>query len=557
MPYPMKSRLAAAGLEAAVLVCTLAWRGAWVFPLGIALFLVKVDAHAQAAPGLTMADTAASSVTFPIKGFAVTGENPLRAGEAERVLAPFIRTDASLDTLQKSANALEAVLRDQGFGLYRVVLPPQQVSDTVTLNIVRFTLGTVTLQGNRHFDESNIRRSVPELQEGATPNFQRMAVQTAIANENQGKQIQIAMKESAVQDKIDANVVVKETRPWQGAVTISNVGNVSTGRDRVTVAAGHSNLFNRDQQLSAAYTTSLEQTQSVKQVGLSYRAPLYDLRSVVGISYTRSDVVGNFGSFNSTGAGRTAGVNYSHYLAPNRGYRSYVSVGLDDKQFDVSKINGVPLVGQLVRRSRQLSLGYVGRYESDVSVGAYNAEWATNLPGGEGNSLAAYQSEDPRITSARWNALRANGNYATGFAGNWLLGVRGSLQFSPNALISGEQLGLGGAASVRGTSERPIAGDRGLLGTLEVTTPELATGLRALGFVDAGWLSNNNPNATTKPSNDQLRSVGLGLRYSAPAVSVSADYGRVVTGSAVPLSVNSLSPQKGDQKLHLNLTARF
>lgn len=500
---------------------------------------------------------AQAPVAFAITGFNLTGDDPLPAGVAHQVLAPFVRTDATLDTLQQAATALESTLRDQGFALYRVVLPPQQVNGAVTLNLVKFAVGTIAVQGNRQFDEANVRRSLPELQEGATPNFKRLAVQTAIANENQGKQVQVAMKESERPDHIDVNLVVKESKPWQGSVSLNNTGNAAIGRDRATLALGHSNLFRLDHQMSAAYTTSLEDTSKVRQVGLSYRAPLYAQRGVVGASFTKSDVIGNFGSFNSTGAGRTLGVNYSHYLPPHQGYRSYLTLSFDDKQFDVTKINGSPMVGQVLRRSRQLSVAYAGRYESDSRYWSYNTEVATNLSGGDGNSLAAYQSEDPRISTTRWTALRASGSYTTGFGGNWLLNFRGGLQHSPQALIAGEQYGLGGMASVRGTSERPLSGDSGATVTMEVTTPELATGFRALGFVDAGWLSNRNPNGGSKPATDQLRSMGLGLRYGTPLLAVSADYGRVVTGSSVPLTLNSASPQKGDQKLHLNLVARF
>ena len=82
--------------------------------------------------------------------------------------------------------------------------------------------------------------------------------------------------------------------------------------------------------------------------------------------------------------------------------------------------------------------------------------------------------------------------------------------------------------------------------------------MRFLTFVDAGWVTNVNPNGTTKPASDRLTSVGLGLRYNHPAgLSMTADYGRIMVGSIVPLSINSVAPQKGDQKLHLNLLVRF
>ena len=51
--------------------------------------------------------------------------------------------------------------------------------------------------------------------------------------------------------------------------------------------------------------------------------------------------------------------------------------------------------------------------------------------------------------------------------------------------------------------------------------------------------------------------MGLGLRYSMGVVGLSAEWGRVVTGSSVPLTINAASPRAGDVKFHLNLTARF
>ena len=125
-------------------------------------------------------------------------------------------------------------------------------------------------------------------------------------------------------------------------------------------------------------------------------------------------------------------------------------------------------------------------------------------------------------------------------------------------LISGEQFGLGGAASVRGTDiERPVSGDKGFAATFEVGTPALAEGLRAIGFVDAGWLANNSPTGTNKPSSDRLASVGLGLRYGKGPFAATLDYGRLVTSSRVPLAVNAASPQKGDDRFYLNLSLRF
>lgn len=521
--------------------------------LACALALGALTGLAAAQPTMTPP----AKPVFAIRGFDVMGANPLPEGETARVLAPFLRNDATIETLQKASAALEEALNARGFGLHRVVLPPQQVGASVRLDIVAFSIGKVSIEGLSRYDAANIRASVPELREGEAPNFKTLSVQTAIANESQGKQVQVALKESDEPDKIDARIVVKESQPWNFATSLSNTGSRETGRDRFTLSGGHSNLFNLDHQLVAAYTTSLERTSDVQQLGLNYRIPLYRAGGVVGASYTRSTVVGDYGSFSSTGAGQTMGLNYSQYLPANGGYRGFFMVGIDDKRFDITEISGIPIPGQQVRRSRPLTLGYNARVDGNSAVWGYSAELASNLSGGSGNNLAAYQSEDPRITSSHFTVVRANANYMGLLAGGWLWSARGQFQYSGDALIAGEQFGLGGAGNVRGTTERPISGDRGLFTSWELNTPELHPGLRLLGFVDAGWLRNNNPNATNKPASDHLASVGVGLRYNLGHIGVSAEWGRIVTGSVLAGGANPAIPRAGNNRLHVNLSARF
>ena len=524
---------------------------ACVAAIGMAL-MASTTASAQTQP-----QKSSPSPSFVIKGFNITGENPLPDGEVSRVLAPFLRNDATIETLQKATAALEAAMKAKGYALHRVALPAQEVGESVQLEIVKFVIGKVSIEGRQQLSEANIRGSLPDLVEGKSPNFRTLAVQTTIANESQAKRIQVALKESEEPDQIDARIVVTEGKPWNFSIGASNYGSDATGQDRVTVAGGHANLFGLDHQLTLAYTTSLERPSAVKQMGLNYRIPFYLFGGVLGLSYTQSDVLGDFGSFRSNGAGRTTGLNYSHYLPPEGGYRGFVTLGLDDKQFDVTQINGSPLIGQVVRRSNPLTLGYNARVDGDNVVWGYNVDLAFNAGGGSGNDLASYQSEDPRISTSRWRALHAGANYAAGLFNGWIGSVRGQLQYSPDALIAGEQFGLGGASSIRGTGERPIAGDKGASLSTELSTPELLPGLRLVGFIDAGWLANNSPNGNPKPASDSLSSVGLGLRYVRTNMMLTADFGRIVAGTTLPYTVGSGLPQNGDQKLHVNLSARF
>jgi hemolysin activation/secretion protein len=158
-----------------------------------------------------------------------------------------------------------------------------------------------------------------------------------------------------------------------------------------------------------------------------------------------------------------------------------------------------------------------------------------------------------------WHVLHLGANYQSALASGWLWSARANGQVSDNALIAGEQFGLGGAGSVRGTAERALSGDSGAALSIEVSTPVLYPGLRLLGFVDGGWLASLNTAASTsgKQASDQMASAGLGLRYSLGWLNLSADWGHVVTGANQPLNAGATVPKAGDEKLHINLTARF
>ena len=501
--------------------------------------------------------TPAATPVFAIRGFRIEGDNPIGESDAQRVLAPFVRPNATLETLQQATAALETELRARGFGLHRVALPPQEVGATVKLQIVKFVLGKIGIEGRQIYDEGNIRRTLPELREGESPNFRTLAIQTAIANENPNKQVQVGLRESEEPDRIDATVTVREQRPWTAGVALSNAGSESTGRDRLTLSLGHTNLFNRDHQFIAAYTTSIERHEDVKQLGLAYKIPLYALGGVIGASYTRSDVVGNFGTFTSTGAGHTFGANYTMYLPPKGGRRSYVTAGIEDKVFDAALLDGAP-IGQEDRRSRPVTVGYTARTESDTSVWGYNVDLAWNTGSGRHNDLVSYRSEDPRIDTVHWKAVRGAASYTAPLATSWLWTARGMFQYSPDVLIAGEQFGIGGISSVRGTElERPVTGDTGVSGTLELTTPEFEPGWRLLGFMDAGYIRNNKPDLVLNPRSDRLASVGVGSRFVRGIFSLAIDYGLLVAGSRVPLAQNAGSPRKGDDRFYITLAVRL
>jgi hemolysin activation/secretion protein len=493
-----------------------------------------------------------------IRGFTVIGSNPLSDAEITLALAPFLRKPATLDNLQAATSAVEALLERKGYGLYRVLLPPQEVGDTIQLQLAKFTIGKVTVEGAQTFSADNIRRSLPELQEDNTPNLPALTAQTAFANEHPSKKVQLSLREGDASDQIDVTLKVQETSPFALTGTLTNSGSASSGRDRFTLTAAHSNLWGLDHQAQASYTTSLERSGDVRQFGLNYRVPFYGLSSTLDLSHTRSNVIGNFSTFTSSGAGRTWGALYTWHLPAEKDTSSHrFTFQLEDKVFDATEINGAVLPGQVARRTRPLSLGHNVRVLGETSQFDWNTSLTANLSGGVGNTLAAYQSESPAVTRRNWTALRTQSSYVQTLAKDWLLSWRTQSQWTSTALIAGEQIGLGGMNSLRGAAERALSGDQGILSTVEVTTPEMMGGLRWVGFWDAGWLRSRREATSTLPRSDSAASIGLGLRYIQGPWSLALDAGRIVKSSRIPPSINSSAPQSGDYKFHLLLTGRY
>lgn len=529
------------------------------------------DAAARtAAPAASAAPQA--DLRFDVTGFELRGPDPLAPGEARAVLAPFVGPGATLARLREAVAALEQALRARGFALYRVRLLPQVLEGQVALEIRPLRLGTIEVQGLRHSTEAQVRRSLPSLVPGTTPDLYVVAAETALANDNPMRQVQLVLRERDVpggdDDTVNVQARVRERRPWLVSASLSNHGSPATGQDRFTISGRHANLNGRDMDLQLAYTTSIEQPRSVRQFGAALRVPLYSLGWQLAGQFTRSDVVGDFGGFTSTGAGHVAGLDYSTYLPTGGRATHLVGLFLQDRLYKSTRIDGLVLPGQVDRRSRPVGLRYAGRLEADAGLAGpgaglgglggdwqWGADWQANTGWGPGNDLEAYQSEDPRIRTVRWQALRMSLGHTRTLDG-WGLALRTQGQLASTAMINGDQLGLGGVATVRGTrEERPLSGDSGWLGSAELTTPA-REGWRVAGFVDAGVIR-NQPAPEGRPVHDRLASAGLGLRWNRPDFAMVLDWGRIIEGSRTSRAVLPSAPRRGDERLYLAITLAF
>ncbi|MES2258998.1 MAG: ShlB/FhaC/HecB family hemolysin secretion/activation protein [Pseudomonadota bacterium] len=494
-------------------------------------------------------------IRFEISRFEVSGNTLLAPDDVERLLAPFSGKQRDFGDVQRALETLEAAFHARGYNVVTVELPEQELDrGVVRLNVVETRIGRVVVKGNRHFDEANVRRSLPGLQEGRTPNLAQVSSSLRLANENPARKINLKLQSGEQDGEVDAALDVVDENPWKVMLNADNTGTEQTGKTHLGFVLQQANLWGRDHVASLQYTTTAEKPGKVKVYGAGYHIPLYELGDALDFygSYSNVDsgiVTAGVFDLAVSGKGAVYGSRYTHNLLKRGNYESRLVYGFDYKAFK----NNVLLQGAGQNLGNDvtvhpLSVSYVGNWNGDASEIGASLTLLHNIEGG-----ARGRQEDFTLArsgaKAAYNVLRLSASYSRTMASDWQLRAIVNGQYSPDALVPGEQFGAGGASSVRGFTEREISNDSGLGANLELYTPNLCHGAlwqcRALGFYDAAYVNRNHALAG-EIDGTSIGSVGLGLRLLfSTYMNLQLDYGHVVHAGA--------TGRDGGNRLHLRM----
>jgi hemolysin activation/secretion protein len=478
---------------------------------------------------------------FDIKGYRVEGNTLISADNLESVLSPFTGRDRDFGAVQEALDALEQAYRNRGFSMVMATLPEQELeSGVVRLKVNESRLGKINIEGNRYFDPANIRRSLPALNRGETPNINAVSRSLKLANENPAKKINLQLMNSDRENEIDANIAVKDEAPWKIGFSADNTGDRQTGRSRMGVLMQHANAFDRDQLLTLQYITSPEKADHVNIYSLGYRVPLYSLGSSIDLIGAYSNVDSGTISaasydMNVSGKGSILGIRYNQNLTRIGIYEHKIILGLDYRAYE----NHVDFQGSQLGNNvtvHPLSLTYAGTLTMDnkVNAGFYLTD-LQNLPGSWDGRDTPADIENARAGAPRgYNIFRYGANLSYAIGADWQARVTVNGQYTNDPLVPGEQYGIGGANTVRGFSERQFANDRGYSGNVEIYSPDLgrlfgvtAFQSRLLMFYDRGYVSRKDPMPGDTVSTE-IAGIGPGLRITdGKRFSLSVDCGFV------------------------------
>ena len=538
--------------------------------------------HAQQA-----ADAAPQDETFRIDRFQVDGNTLLPQAEVERLVAPMAGPHQVYGDIQKALEALEDAYRKAGFTTVGVYVPEQELtSGVVHITITENVLGHIEITGNKYFDDGNIMNGLRPLRIGEAPNLREISAAIQLGNDNAAKQVNVTLAASEIPGQIDAKVEVNDSNPRRIFATVDNTGTDATGKWRTGIAWQENNLFNKDHVATLAYTTSPDSPSgvSVNLYSLGYRIPFYQYGDSLDFVYGKSSVntPNSSPTLGSTlgiiGKGDVGGLRWNHFLPRSGEHTGKIVFGIDYKHIDSScTLDGTKLdIGACTAyTTRPLSVSYIGQeagagQQIDYNIGL-SWNWATgskhqnsDINGNPTeNDRYSFLTPGNRTSQDDFTILRSGASIFKGFKNDWQMRLAGTMQYSPYAIVSSEQIGLVGSTAVRGFDERVISADSGVVANAELYTPELSAKLgipgtlRLLSFYDFGTGFNSHLGGGTTPSNINVASIGVGARYTAGKdFNVRADLARVT----IPGRTSTIDPpsvRRGDWRAHISAVLGF
>ncbi|HEY4365703.1 MAG TPA: ShlB/FhaC/HecB family hemolysin secretion/activation protein [Steroidobacteraceae bacterium] len=520
--------------------------------LGLCL-LLAASVHTTRAAADSIGD-------FAITRVDVQGNTLLDPSLVQGLVGEFVGQNRDFSYVERALAALQAAYRERGFSLVKVVLPEQELNEGVVhISVIETRIGEVRVAGNDFHDAANVRHSLPTIVEGAIPNTDALSANLRMANENPSRKVNLQLQSGAAPGVVDAVVQVEDSKDWSAGALVDNSGNDSSGHTHVTAQYQNFNIGGLDHVFTASYTTSVEEPSRMSVYGAGYHIPLYSLRDSLDFYGTYSNVdagVVSAGLLNLavSGAGTVFGTHFNHDLRRIGNYESQLTLGFDHKAFrnDVTFM-GTQLGGDIT--VNPLSLSYAAQWALAAGRLNFYLTGVRNIPGGS-------QASDANFTASRSGATSdyALLRYGVGFARqlprDWQMRLTLNGQATNDALVAGEQFGVGGATSVRGLEEREISNDQGFSANAELYTPNLCgqllggtTRCNVLGFFDGARVSRNDALAG-EIDHERVSTVGAGFRLSSgKSLSLQVDYGHVVSASEPEV--------RGDERFHALLVFTY
>jgi hemolysin activation/secretion protein len=495
-------------------------------------------------------------IGFNVFEFKIDGNTVLSNTQIEQAVYPFLGESKTIDEVEKARSALEAAYQNAGYLTVSVSIPQQDVdAGVVRLLVTEGAVERLRIKDSKYHSLAEIKSRVAEFEEGKVPHFPTAQKQLGTVNRGQNRQVTPVLRPGKSPGKVEVDLQVQDKLPLHGSLELNDRYSPNTTETRLNGSVRYENLWQKDHSLGLSFQVSPEDLNEVKVLSGTYVIPRMNGDYFAAYGVISDSNIAAVGDVNVVGNGYIAGARYIHPLPALESFYHSITLGADYKVFkeglflqgaDSSIDTPISYLG--------FSLGYDGTYQgkSSQTQGTVTLNFA---PRGLGNREQEF-NDKRNDAKPNFAFLRADLKLLQRLPLEWSLQTRLVAQLSNGALISPEQMAIGGVDSVRGYLESSELGDNGLQLNLELRTPplkkfvqqhkfsEYIKELYAFTFIDMGYTKIYN--AAGQDPNRELTSAGVGLKLKANnGLFTYLDYAHAFKDSS--------EVDDGDDRLHFRL----
>jgi hemolysin activation/secretion protein len=486
----------------------------------------KAAADAKQAP-------AAPLQRFDIDDFAVQGADTLPQIDVEEAIYPFLGPGRSADDVEKARAALEKAYHDKGFQTVSVSVPQQNaLTGRVILKVSELKVGQVRVKNSRYFDLANIKNRATSLKQGAVPNFNDVTRDIVSLNQWPDRRVTPALRAGVTPGTVDVDLAVEDKAPIHGSLEVNNRRSPNTSATRMIGTVRYDNLWQLGHSFSFTYQVAPENKSDAEVFSGSYLARVegIDWLTLLVYGVKSSSDVATVGGMNVIGPGQIVGGRAVMTLPARDNFFHTLSAGIDYKHFD-----------QTVR-------DFTGGFSTPITYYPFVASYGATFQAEKSlTQLNASVTANMRPSSSDWIAFDNKRAWASGSFSHlnvdlththelpegFQLWGKMQGQVSDGPQVSSEQFSVGGLDTVRGYLESEVLGDDGVVGNLELRSPDVGSMLqkemkdetgqgtprfvtfnewRFFGFADAGHVRVQRP-LPEQQSKFDVWSYGAGTRF--------------------------------------------
>lgn len=416
--------------------------------------------------------------------------------------------------------------KDQGRPVVAIDIPPQDITDGILQLVVSEAhIGKICFTNVRFYNEEQLAEMI-RLQPGDPLDTRILYADIDWMNRSPYRHADLVLQPGECENTTDIQISMCNRFPFRIYTGVDNTGNQVTGWNRWFGGFYFSNIFSLDHTFAFQGTTSSD-FEKFYSYTLNYVAPLpyrHILMFFGGYSKVHPEIPG----FHSTGESIQASGRYQiPFGSKGQGTLQEFIIGLDYKNTNNNLLflsaGEIPIITKRVEYL-QIMLGYnLGK-----SFNRNTLNMSLQLFGSPGkvfddSSNANFQAIRPG-TKNLYLYGRFMASFIHAFKNSAEFYLSEQIELSTNALLPGEEMGVGGYDTVRGYREREVNADNAWIGTIEIRSPKMEVfspawcsrrykdQLSVHGFFDYAFTSEIHAQVG-EDEKQQLMSVGVGGRY--------------------------------------------